>query len=108
MAEYFDFVDRTVEVVFFEEDPITVTLTVSDDSDKKMTEYAERVKAAQTYEDRKAALGDLIGKDALEQILTRAPIQDSYALIQVEEHIAEKYLDAKAKNLRPAKAGREK
>lgn len=108
MAEYFDFVDRTVEVVFFEDDPITVTLTVSDDGDKKLTEYSERAKSEQTYEGRKAALGDLIGKDTLEQILARAPIQDSYALIQVEEHIAEKYLEVKAKNLRPAGAGRGK
>lgn len=108
MAEFFDFVDRTVEITFFEADPITVLMTVSDETDKKLSEYAKKLGESDSFEARKKALGDLIGKDTLAKILERSPIADRYALYQVQEYISEKYEEAQTKNLRPAGAGRGK
>lgn len=108
MATPFTFVDRDTEIIFFEEDPVTITMTVCDETDKKLAAYAEAVKKDRSYAGCKKAMAALIGKDNLEKILKRAPVEDGYALLQVERHIGESYAEAQAKNLAPAGAGREK
>lgn len=108
MATPFTFVDRDVEIIFFEQDPVTITMTVSDETDKKLAEYAGAVKKDRSYASCKKAMEGLIGKENLAKILKRAPVEDGYALLQVERHIGETYAEAQAKNLSPAGAGREK
>lgn len=107
MPGCFNFVDRDVEITFFEEDPVTIHLTVSDETDKKMLAYTQAVNKDRSQEGVKKALGALIGKDNLAKILKRAPVDDGYALIQVEKHIAAAYGEGQRKNLLTAGAGRE-
>lgn len=106
--KFFTFVDREVEINFFEDDPITMTMTVCDETDRKLSLCGEQLSKAGDYAAQKKALSELIGQKTLEKILDRAPFQDSYALIQAAHHITECYLEVRTKNLRPAGAGREK
>lgn len=102
----FSFIDRTARIQFFEKNPVVVTMTVSDATDQKIRDYATRIQSVSAFEDRKDALGDLIGHDNVEAILAQSSIQDNYALLQIQQYVLDEYNAVKEKNLSPAGAGR--
>lgn len=103
---FFKFADRFVPIKFFEEDPITVTLKISDETDSRIVKVAEKIATAdklvnlekrrQSYMD---ALTELIGKENASKILARADEVDCFAIGAVIHHVFAAYGEQKRKNL---------
>lgn len=102
---YFVFMDRVVPVEFFEEEPVQLTLLISDKTDKKISDCAQRFlkadekpveKRLQLYE---TALADFIGEEKADAILTRTEARDCFAVYEVFCYILNTYKDAKTKKL---------
>ncbi len=106
MAKFFQFSARTVEINFFETDPITARLTISDETDKRFVRGAELLRQGTEsgdLEERKRlwteAIDVLVGEDVRKRILSRAPLQDSFAMAEIYRWIVDAYGGAKVKNL---------
>lgn len=106
MSRIFAFADRAIPVQFFEEEPITITLHASDETDAKILESAKLIQAG----DRQATVGarldkyrqavdNLIGSDTAEQVLARADRADGYALLSLYQGVLDAYSEGKRKNL---------
>lgn len=104
----FTFVDRFLPIEFFEEEPVTITLTIGDAMDKKMDSVPAALKPPTDAKKKRKALEDLIGKENAERILSRFEEVDSYVLDQVLLYIHSAYLEGKGKNLQAASSGRQK
>ena len=104
----FTFVDRFLPIEFFEEEPVTITLTIGDEMDKKMDNLARALKTPLDVKKKRALLEGLIGEENTERILSRFEDVDGYVLDQVLVYITGEYLEGKQKNLLAAKAGRQK
>ena len=107
MAKFFRFADRAVPIRFFEgQDEITVTLTISDQTDTAFVRGAELLKAGTESRDvrrRKElwteAVDALIGKENREKILGHSRDQDCFALAEIYRYVVDAYGEAKVKNL---------
>ena len=108
MGKYFTFVDRSIQIEFFDKDPVKITLCVGDEMDRKLNEMGRKMDAAATFEDRKAALADTIGVENVDAIMARAETQDNYALLEIAHYLLQEYQDGKTKNLVAARAGRKR
>lgn len=106
MAHFFTFASRACPIRFFEEDPITVTLFIGDETDKLCLKSAELIgegdsaatpaERAQKYRE---AVELLLGKEKLDAILARAEAQDSFALLEIWQFAVRTLRDTKVKNL---------
>lgn len=105
---YFTYVDRELTLQFFREDPITVTLTVGDEMDRKLDKALKALKAATTFEKKRGLLASLIGAENACLLLGRADIADCFTVEQLLLYIHKAYLEGKGKNLLAASAGRQK
>ena len=106
MAKFFQFSSRTVTIGFFQEDPVTVELTISDETDAAFVRGAELLKQGTESGDLKErkslwteAVDALIGRENREKILARSPMQDSFALAEIYRYVVDAYGGAKVKNL---------
>lgn len=102
----FAYSDRAVQLAFFDEDPVVITAFISDEMDKKILESGKLIAQADksgTVDGRTekyaAALALLIGEDKTEKLLSRAPERDSFACMELWNHIVSRYREQKAKNL---------
>ncbi len=106
MAKFFQFGTRNVEIRFFDADPITVRLTISDETDLRFAKGAELLRRGTEsgdIEERKRlwteAVEALIGTENCQSILARSPEKDSFALAELYRWIVDAYAGAKVKNL---------
>ncbi len=106
MAHFFTFASRACPIRFFEEDPITVTLFIGDETDKLCLKSAALIgegDSAATPTERAQkyceAVELLLGKEKLDAILARAETQDSFALLEIWQFAVKTLRDAKVKNL---------
>ena len=106
--KFFAFVDQFLPVEFFEEDPVTITMTICDEMDKKIDKAFVELKAPMTVEKKRKVLEDLIGPENAERILSRFEAVDGYVLDQVLLYVRTSYLEGKQKNLLAAAAGRQR
>ncbi len=104
---YFTYVDRDLTLRFFREDPVTVTLTVGDEMDRKMDKAVKALKTASGFEKKRELLASLIGKENACLVLSRADIADSFTAEQLLLYVHKAYLEGKGKNLLAASAGRQ-
>lgn len=104
----FTFVDRFLPIEFFEEEPVTITLTIGDEMDKKIDKAVADLKTTVGVAKRRGVLETLIGKENAERILSRFEEVDCYVLDQVLLYIHKSYLEGKQKNLLAASQGRQK
>lgn len=105
---YFTYVDRDLTLRFFREDPITITLTLGDEMDRKLDKAVKALKTATTFEKKRALLAGLIGDDNTCLLLSRADISDCFTVEQLLLYVHKSYLEGKGKNLLAASAGRQK
>lgn len=103
---YFTYVDRDITLQFFREDPISVTMTLGDETDRKLEKTVKSLKTAATFEKKRELLSGLIGKENTCQLLARADRADSFTVEQLLLYIHKAYLEGKGKNLLTASAGR--
>lgn len=100
----FAYSKRLVPLTFFEEDPITVTLTIGDKADKAIVDSAAMIEQAdRSGMDGRAdayhkALALLITDEKAEAILARGE-GDSFAALEVWNYVVQSYRAAKTKNL---------
>lgn len=107
--KFFTFVDRFLPIEFFEEDPITITLTIGDEMDGKIDKiFSEDLKKPMDAAKKRGLLEDLIGKENTERILSRFEDVDGYAIDQVLLYIRGEYVERKQKNLLAAISGRQR
>lgn len=106
MAHFFTFASRACPIRFFEENPITVTLFIGDETDKLCVRSATLIgegDKAESAGERAAkyreAVELLVGKEKLEGILARSETQDSFALLEIWQFVVKSLRDAKVKNL---------
>lgn len=106
MGKFFTFADRFVRVRFFEDDPVVLTLTISDDTDKRILDSAALIAAADKKGDvdqrrsgYRTALVRLIGDEKATAILERADEADGFAILSAYRYILDAYAAQKAKNL---------
>lgn len=107
MAKFFTFSSRICNVRFFDGDnEVVLALKIGDKTDAKIVDcYKAILKADSGSVDGKAekvrtALDALIGSEKVDEIMAKCPDeQDSYALMQVYEHIKDCYREEKVKNL---------
>lgn len=104
--KFFKFADRFVAIRFFEEDPITVTLKICDETDERIVKVSGKLAAAgkllNTAKRRTAyreALDLLIGEDRADAILARSDDADCFAIESVIMYVLQAYGDQKRKNL---------
>ena len=106
MAKYFTFLDRTLELRFFAEDPITVSIPMGDDMEQLLMEMGKNMDEAGDYGHAMEALYPILGRENTEKILSRSDRQDCYAAEQLSAFVIAAYGEGKEKNLRAAGAGR--
>ena len=106
MAKYFTFLDRTLELRFFAEDPITVSIPMGDDMEQLLMEMGKNMDEAGDYGHAMEALYPILGRENTEKILSRSDRQDCYAAEQLAAFVIAAYGEGKEKNLRAAGAGR--
>lgn len=104
---YFTYVDRELTLQFFREDPITVTLTMGDEMDRKLDRVVKAMKTATSFEKKRELLASLIGKDNVCLLLARADRADAFTVEQLLLFVHKAYLEGKGKNLLAASAGRQ-
>lgn len=104
--KFFAFVDRFLPIEFFEEEPVTITLTVGDEMDRKLDKLVEDLKTTTGVTKKRGLLDGLIGKENAERILSRFEDVDSYVIDQVLLYINLTYREGKQKNLLAASNGR--
>ena len=106
--KFFNFVDRFLPIEFFEEEPVTITLTIGDEMDKKLDKLAEDLKTQMGTAKKRGLLEGLIGKENADRILSRFDEVDGYTIDQVLLYINLTYREAKQKNLLAASNGRQR
>lgn len=106
--KFFTFVDRFLPIEFFEEEPITITLTIGDEMDKKIDKAVEDLKHPIDAAKKRDLLAALIGKENADRILSRFEEVDGYTLDQVLLYIRSEYMEGKQKNLLAAISGRQR
>lgn len=108
MSKFFTFADRFVTCCFFGDDDeaYKITLTVCDDTDRKISECADlfhKADAAKDFDARqkayKKALIHLIGEDHVNALLSKTDNPDCFAIFEVYQYIINEYRDAKVKKL---------
>ena len=106
MAKFFTFADRFVPIQFFEEDPVKLTLKISDETDKRLLKASEAFVAADKQQDMdtrrdayRTALESFIGKENADAILSRTDEPDCFAIYSVFKYLVDTYGAQKAKNL---------
>lgn len=105
MKPYFTFLDRVVPVTFFEDEPVTLTLLISDQTDRKIIDCSQAFLAADKGEQDErlakyeAALARFIGAENAEKILSRTQQRDCFAVFEVYNYLLNAYKDAKTKKL---------
>lgn len=106
MAKFFKFSDRFFVVQFFEDDPVKITMKISDETDAKILAAGEAFTEADREKDVKkrykkyiAALVSVIGEDATDSILTRSEDRDCFAVLSVYRYVLSAYAEQKVKNL---------
>lgn len=106
MGRVFTFSSRIVQMQFFEEDPVTITMLIGDETDSRILKSGAMISEADKIGDIKkrleqyrAALELLIGAEHTAAILDRADELDSYAIFSVYRHVLNEYGAQKAKNL---------
>lgn len=105
--KFFKFSDRFVPVRFFEEDEqVTVTLKICDETDRKVIEAAGKIAAADKLQEMSRrleiyleALELLIGEENAEKILSKAEERDCFAVSEVIQYLLTAYAEQKRKNL---------
>lgn len=101
----FAYSDRAVRMEFFEEEPIVITAFISDDMDKRIMESGKLIAQADKegtdgrMEKYTAALEQLVGKEKAAQLLSRAPEQDYFSVLELWQYIVNCYREQKTKNL---------
>ena len=108
MGKYFTFVDRTISVEFFAENPVTIPIQIGDETDRKLAEMGKHIDADATFEGSKAALAEVIGAENVDSILARTENPDRFAVLEVVHYLLQAYQEGKAKNLEAARAGRKR
>lgn len=108
MGKYFTFVDRFIPVEFFEDDPIKVTIQISDATDMLILDMSKKLDATKDVEAGKAALAEVLGAENVDAILARTEAPDKFALVQIAHYVIQAYKDGKTKNLETARAGRKR
>lgn len=106
MGKYFTFLDRTLELRFFSEDPVTVSIPMGDDMEEQLLEMGRNLDEAGDYGSAKETLYPILGRENTERILSRSDRQDRYAAEQLAAFVIAAYGEGKEKNLRAAGAGR--
>lgn len=104
---YFTYVDRELTLRFFREEPVTVTLTVGDEMDRKLDKTVKALKTASGFEKKRELLASLIGNENACLLLARADRADCFTVEQLLLYIHKAYLEGKGKNLLAASAGRQ-
>lgn len=108
MAKYFTFVDRLLTIQFFEEDPVTITLTICDQMAQKIDAGWKKVDGATTPEKSREILVAWIGEENAEKLLARCDDVDTYTIRQLLFYIKQEYIEGQRKNLLAAAAGRQR
>lgn len=102
---FFTFCDRAVPVQFFENEPVKVTLIISDKTDQRILDcyraFAEADKLPPEkrlagYED---ALRTFLGRENADRLLSRMEECDCFAVTEVFTYILTEYREAKTKKL---------
>lgn len=106
MSKFFTFADRFVPIQFFDENPVKLTLKISDETDKRLVKASEEFIAADKLRDLDkrrvaylAALEGFIGAEHAESILSRTDEPDCFAIYSVFKYLLDTYGAQKAKNL---------
>lgn len=104
--KFFKFADRFVPIRFFEEEPITVTLKICDETDERIVKVSGKLAAAgkllntaKRLDTYREALNLLIGEERAELILARSEEADCFAIESVIMYVLQAYGDQKRKNL---------
>lgn len=102
----FAFSDRFCKIQFFEDDPIIITLQLSDELDKKVMESGQMIEKADRkndFENRasayKEALDLLIGHEKADEIIDRAEFSDSLSCLELWQYVVLAIREHKQKNL---------
>ena len=106
MNKFFTFADRYVPVQFFEDQPVKLTLTISNDTDRRILDCGRAFAEADKKQDMeqkaqryREILGGFIGAEHVDAILDRADVQDAFAVFEVYNYICTAYQEAKRKKL---------
>lgn len=104
--KFFTFADRFVPIQFFEEDPVKLTLKISDEMDDRLRKAVGKIAAADKLVDAekrrrsyREALDELIGEENADRILSRADEADCFTIGAIVNYILKAYGDQKTKNL---------
>ena len=106
--KYFTFVDRFLPVQFFEEDPVTITLTISDQMAAKIDAGIKQLGTTTTPEKCRDILVAWVGEENTEKLLSRCEDVDTYTISQLLLYIKQSYMEGQRKNLVAAAAGRQR
>ncbi len=105
MGKCFAFSSRAVKMEFFEEKPIVITAFIGDDMDKRIMDSGKLIAQADKdgtdgrMEKYTAALALLVGKEKTAELLSRAPEQDYFSVLELWQYIVNCYREQKTKNL---------
>ncbi len=97
--KYFTFVDRYLPIQFFEEDPVTITVCICDEMDKKIDTLFEELKTETSLERKREILAALVNEDNAKKLLSRCDQVDAYLVDQLLLYIRNAYIEGKKKKL---------
>lgn len=106
--KYFTFVDRILPIQFFEEEPITVTLTISDQMAQKIDAGMKKLNTTADAAQCRDILVAWIGEENADKLLARCEDVDTYTISQLLAYIRQEYIEGQRKNLLAAAAGRQR
>lgn len=95
MNKHFSYKDRMLPIRFFDENPITITFTISEETDRKIDTAVKQFDKTSDPKVKRKILTDLIGEEKLEELLKRADQDDSFAVEQVFYYINHSYVRGK-------------
>lgn len=106
--KFFTFVDRFLPIEFFEEEPVTITLTIGDEMAQKIDAGWAKLSSATTVEKSRDILVAWIGEENTEKLLARCDEVDVYTIQQLLFYIKQAFIEGTQKNLLAAAQGRQR
>lgn len=106
--KYFTFVDRFLPIEFFDEDPVVITMTISDQMAQKIDAGVKKLSTATTTDQCRDILVAWIGEENTEKLLARCDDVDTYTISQLLLYIKQEYVEGQRKNLLAAAGGRQR
>lgn len=105
MDRPFAFIDRAVELSFYEDDPVTVTLYLGDTLEEQIARAVRHYDLPHTAEEDRENLAALLGKEQTEAILSRAENPDRLTVLEILSYVIRSCREDQAKKLEALAAG---